>query len=144
MDHQNERIAIIADGMNLSISAKNRYGCNLDYLELLEEVGGGRRMATRPTMVTSRLPNMEGFAQCVRRWWDLRVVSPKILPDGSSKDLTDGYIARVLSRTGGGRGGHDRASLRRLRFRTDAPIRQSQGQTDRDRRHRRHHRLRTG
>ena len=92
-----ETVAVVADGMNLFISAKNRYGSHLDYRELLDEVCGGRHIASRPRFITSRIPNIERFAQCIRGCWDVQVVSPKNLPDGRVKDMTDGHIAQAIA-----------------------------------------------
>ena len=97
MDAISERIAVVADGMNLFISAKTRYGSNLDYRELLDEVSGGRRIGSRPMLITTRIPNSERFVQCMKMWWDVRVVAPKVLPDGQTKDMTDGHIMEAIA-----------------------------------------------
>lgn len=97
MGATSETIAVVADGMNISISAKSRYGSNLDYRDLLTEVCQGRDLSFRPRMITSLLPNSERFLRCVARWWEVRAVPPKLFSDGRTKDRTDGYVSESIA-----------------------------------------------
>ncbi len=88
-----QRVAILVDGQNILISAKER-GAKPDYKKMLEKINGRQVVRAITYIVETKGGNIEKFKTAVKHLgFEIKSKKPKTLPDGSTKADWDMGIA---------------------------------------------------